>query len=1013
LSEIGPAAGSILLVPEGSTGDPYQILAEYVEQGEYALCFTADRPVKVAGEYGLKKAAFYQFSSKISYNTIDPGDLRGAWSHVSSSLRENARIAILINHLDIIAGKNSIHKVRSFLVRLADAVKVSGSALVLAYDEKKIAPDLLPFIHKLQTRKLSEIVAEKERREDGFKVLLEFNDLLSDALLEGDIYQAVVGHSARVLGAKYSALFLPEDDGRSLRVQAGFNLSWAQLSSTGRRRTTKAAEPGTDPVERAFSGKSIQMVPDVLELPEGEPLREEASREGYSSVAALPLVHRGEALGVLCFCFERPIEPDDERENLMAAISHQAAAALANARFHEQMVARNRQLSALLETSKGINADLSLKTVLNSIAAKSVELLGAMKSVVLLWNEEAQQLEIAAKKGLKGKEYDGLVISLGEGVSGKVAESGKPLIVNDYQSSTYRMERFTHTTAFIAAPILKGTELLGVIGVLSEEEGIRFDKGSLDLLTLFALHAAIAIGNARLHQETLSMSHDLGKRANELASLHQISRAASSSLDLDVLMEKSATEAAAVIGVDRVAIALLDDEKDVLVVQSIYAVNDDSRLKFWKGASLSLVDFPTGSKVLATSQPITINCEEIGSSSEVETAFYCSQNIRSILFVPLVSVAGNIGLISFATIDRMKEFDESSINFCMMVAGELSLAVQNARLHGETTAHLSRLNSLMRIIKSMDMAGDLEEVLTQSLKEVKRVFRSTGETIYLRDTESNALREFIGRGTAKKHERLCEGVDCMLLENGKISLFSQEPKAVNCPAFGDGNGDFICSALKSGDAVYGTLRVYSRNGHGFMNGDRQLLEAIGEQLAGHLERRRLLQQVTHMAITDPLTGLYNRREFLRRFDSALTAAERYRRPLSFMMMDLDNFKAYNDALGHQAGDALLKEVTALIRRYIREPDIFCRYGGDELCVILPETGRDEALAMAERIRKAMESHCFKGEDQERGKITLTLGIAEYPGHGKNRDELILRADNALYLAKRHGRNRVYDHREES
>lgn len=861
------------------------------------------------------------------------------------------------------------------------------------------------------SRKATGILKGKNRREDVLKILLDFSRVLSETLLDGDINEVVAEHSSKSLSARYVSLFLPDPEGKSLQPAAGYSLASETFSCADEPMTVRVRESAADPVNRAFVTKAVQVVDNVFTAPAGESFRDEAVREGYTLLAAVPMIHRGESSGVLCFCFDQPFIPDEDRVGLMTAIGQQAAIALANARFQEQMAGKNRQLSALLETSKGINSDLSLKTVLNSIASKAAELLGAEKSVVFLWNEEAQVLEIAAKKGLKGREYDGLTIVRGEGVAGKVAESRRPLIVNDYHSSAFRLERFRQTTAFMAAPIVKGSELLGVIGVLSEEEGVKFSRESLELLTLFALHAAIAVDNARLHQGALDMSRDLEKRATEISSLHRISRAASSSLDLDVLIEKASAEAA-VIGVSRVAFCILDEQNGAMVLRSLYLAEEDPIQRFWKGASLSLADFRVSAEVLNTGRPAILDCDDTTDLTDVERWFYASQDIRSILLVPLAAGAEKIGLISFASVGQKKIFDDSAVGFCRMVADELSLAIQNARLHGETKEHLKRLNSLIGIIKSLDMTGDLDAAFTRSCTQIRRIFRTTGEAVCLVDPESRTLREFLSRGVAKKFPRLCEGIDCMLLGNGRTSLAYRDPEAVNCPAYSAGKGEFLCAALKCGDSVYGTIRIHSRNGAGFRNGDRQFLEAIGEQVAGLVERDRLLQQVTHMAITDPLTGLFNRREFLREFDESVTRAERYRRPLSFLMMDLDNFKSYNDTLGHQAGDTLLKEVTTLIKRYIRESDIFCRYGGDELCVILPETGNDEAFTMAERIRKAVDAHQFAGENQERGKITLTIGISSYPSGGKSRDELIQGADSALYRAKKRGRNRVFVYREE-
>jgi len=154
---------------------------------------------------------------------------------------------------------------------------------------------------------------------------------------------------------------------------------------------------------------------------------------------------------------------------------------------------------------------------------------------------------------------------------------------------------------------------------------------------------------------------------------------------------------------------------------------------------------------------------------------------------------------------------------------------------------------------------------------------------------------------------------------------------------------------------------------------------------------------------DGLTDTYNHRYFQERLAVEIERAGRYGRELSLMMLDLDYFKAFNDTYGHQEGDKLLKWFVALCERCIRGIDVLARYGGEEFVVILPETGTEEALAVAERVRQAAESeskNVFRGDVP----VTVSVGIAGFPIHAKTRHALVLNADAALYYAKQMGRN---------
>lgn len=177
------------------------------------------------------------------------------------------------------------------------------------------------------------------------------------------------------------------------------------------------------------------------------------------------------------------------------------------------------------------------------------------------------------------------------------------------------------------------------------------------------------------------------------------------------------------------------------------------------------------------------------------------------------------------------------------------------------------------------------------------------------------------------------------------------------------------------------------------------------------ERRKLEQNLQSLAVTDGLTGLHNRMHFTNKLDEEFQRASRYESPLSLILIDIDYFKSVNDTFGHQAGDAYLRAISALLRSSIRRVDVAARYGGEELVVILPHTEAQAAVHMAERLREkvaAMEVH-FGGHAIRR---TISLGVATYtPGSVKTMDEFLTAVDNALYAAKRAGRNRVVFHTE--
>ncbi|WP_066639063.1 diguanylate cyclase [Desulfolucanica intricata] len=187
----------------------------------------------------------------------------------------------------------------------------------------------------------------------------------------------------------------------------------------------------------------------------------------------------------------------------------------------------------------------------------------------------------------------------------------------------------------------------------------------------------------------------------------------------------------------------------------------------------------------------------------------------------------------------------------------------------------------------------------------------------------------------------------------------------------------------------------------------KLISIFAGQAAAAIERANLYEKTREMALTDEKTGLYNYRAFNFFLDKELKRAQRYNHFLSLIILDIDDFKILNDTYGHLEGDYVLNELAQIIQNTAREVDISARYGGEEFCVILPETTREQAYTIADRLRKNVENHIFTHSDKKTtSKITVSLGISTYPQDGNIKEDLIKMADLGLYRAKNSGKNRV-------
>ncbi len=187
--------------------------------------------------------------------------------------------------------------------------------------------------------------------------------------------------------------------------------------------------------------------------------------------------------------------------------------------------------------------------------------------------------------------------------------------------------------------------------------------------------------------------------------------------------------------------------------------------------------------------------------------------------------------------------------------------------------------------------------------------------------------------------------------------------------------------------------------------DLRMLIMLANQAGLAIENSRLFELTALRSHTDSLTDLWNHGYFQFLLQDEVEKSRVNQRPLSLLAVDIDDFKVYNDTLGHQSGDAILKNLAALLKGYSRKIDYVCRYGGEEFMIILPQTDKSEAFVIAERLRQDVEKYQFlHGEILPNKKLTVSLGLSTFEADGTNPSELIAHADKALYQAKHKGKN---------
>jgi diguanylate cyclase (GGDEF)-like protein len=333
------------------------------------------------------------------------------------------------------------------------------------------------------------------------------------------------------------------------------------------------------------------------------------------------------------------------------------------------------------------------------------------------------------------------------------------------------------------------------------------------------------------------------------------------------------------------------------------------------------------------------------------------------------------------------------------------------------------------------MSGQLStrvEELAQERVRLELSLRRIGET-FASNLDRDALLEIVVR-TAVDAVDAQGGHALMLNEDGdeleRIARVGQtEDGALDAartaeqrvmaegePAYADADGGHALThplhagpaELESPDRVTGLISVW-REGRPFGRRERELFHYLAGQAAVSIENIGLHETVERQAITDELTGLSNRRRFQETLLAEVERSKRFGQELALVLLDIDDFKTVNDTYGHQQGDLVLREIARVLRESSREIDEAARYGGEELAVILPGTGLDGAFELAERIREGIEGlrlTILGDDDAEPLRVTASLGAAALPACGEDARTLVAAADEALYQAKRAGKNQT-------
>lgn len=336
--------------------------------------------------------------------------------------------------------------------------------------------------------------------------------------------------------------------------------------------------------------------------------------------------------------------------------------------------------------------------------------------------------------------------------------------------------------------------------------------------------------------------------------------------------------------------------------------------------------------------------------------------------------------------------------------------IDRRREIGETQAMvMNRVNDLH---ETFAVSRDLSIVLNQAVAALKDILKT--EALVLQLYSDNENRFFMRIEEGGTDIDLGDELLQEVIEDGKsrlvnnLSLFPKYSKLTQA-----GFASLVVAPLNRIERggrrkSIGLIAALTKQRRDFSSYELGLLTSYSRQTAMLIDNARLYKRVEALAIRDGLTNLFNHRHFQEVLEREVKNAERTGSPLGLIILDIDNFKKFNDTYGHPEGDRVLRTVADILLDNTRGKDVVARYGGEEFVIILPETSRQGAMTVAQTIRQKVESYSFSSHNPSQASIgmSITGGVALFPENARTAKELIVAADNALFLGKRNGKNQV-------
>jgi diguanylate cyclase (GGDEF)-like protein/excisionase family DNA binding protein len=694
------------------------------------------------------------------------------------------------------------------------------------------------------------------------------------------------------------------------------------------------------------------------------------------------------------------------------SVARQFAAAVFSAGLFEEAAQQVHRLDALRRVASDIGSKLDLDQTLAGLVDHATVLFQADRAAVFLRDPNGQVVP-AVSRGLSPTYLAAVRDFPLPSLPGLAVVARKPMFATGYaddpRGSGVRAAVIQEgIDTLCTAPLLDGQIVLGLLNVYHDRPHPWTDT-ELDTLAAFAAQAQVAIKTAQDYSQMatwaaqLQSIQQLGARLNGLTSVREIGSAI-------------ATELHQLIDYHNVRVYRLRGTDDLVPVafqgqvgEYIDETPDQLATKVGQGITGWVAE-----------HRVAQNLPDAAKDPRASTIAGTEEDLdESMLLAPMLFEDAILGVVVLSKLG-LNQFSEDDLRLLTIYASFAAQAMANAdtneRLRAQTEVLERQLRSqrdLLQITESILGTLDTSSVLDQITDRLNALVRSDNIAIELVDKESGLLVPLSAKGVdalqyLEPWDPGEKGIAPWVVANNEPQLIVDEASDQRVNHFrgqGPVDGSIICVPLRDREGAVGVLtleRLGSKDR--YQQADFDLVQLFAAHVSIALENAEAFKKQIERAERDTLTGLFNHGSFKDSLSRASTEGARF----SLVMIDIDDFKQVNDAMGHQAGDRLLREIAGAITSAGRESDRVFRYGGDEIALLLPSTDHAGAILVAERVRTAVEAVGAPGTVWAAGKLTISvsIGVATFPDDGADPETILLAADRACFVAKRTGRGYI-------